>query len=46
MYPFNSPCHPGNEVCDLAFSAYVMNLEEEKAKEEENEKEDTYESDF
>ena len=41
MYPFNSPCHPGNEICDLAFSAYVMSLEEENAK---NEKEDSYES--
>ena len=43
MYPFNSPCHPENEICNLAFSAYVMTTEEKEAEEEE---EETYESDF
>lgn len=38
MYPFQSPCHPGDPVCDLAFSAYVMQEEEnEEAKEDEGE---------
>lgn len=45
-YPFESPCHPGDEVCDLAFTMFVLDQEgvfddnKENNDEDENQTED------
>lgn len=39
-YPFESPCHPGNDVCDLAFTMFVLDQEGVFDDEEETDNED------
>lgn len=35
-YPLESPCHPGDEVCDLAFTMFVLDQEDEFDDKEDN----------
>lgn len=44
-YPFESPCHPGDEVCDLAFTMFVLNEEGEFDDEEDNDEDKNQDED-